>query len=209
MLVTCLVASIADRLARRPRDDFRRRAQLRNLSGTRGDSAGNFINGFDGCYTIGRRAGVYRRARKLFRGHDGEPRGSGLVQIDCFRYTILFRVSEKAASQHGHFPVPIYITGSSKKSESDVFIEAYSMFGVQRSAWETEEERQSGERELLRAREKHLKLLRAMLIQRVRRTLSRIAMFYIIIPARQYAGRSARRKTPRRKHNGIVIIRYE
>lgn len=50
--------------------------------------------------------------------------------------------------------------------------------------------------ELLRARGKHLKLLRAMLIQRVRRTLSRIAMFYIIIPA-AIRGRSAHRKTPR------------
>lgn len=59
-----------------------------------------------------------------------------------------------------------------------------------------ERTRGGGGGQLLRARGKHLKLLRAMLIQRVRRTLSRIAMFYIIIPA-AIRGRSAHRKTPR------------
>lgn len=72
-----------------------------------------------------------------------------------------------------------------------------------------EEGREGGE--LLRARGKHLKLLRAMLIQRVRRTLSRIAMFYIIIPA-AIRGRSAHRKTLRMEraqwncHNTLWII---
>lgn len=79
------------------------------------------------------------------------------------------------------------------------------------SNWEQGRGRGGVEGELLRAREKHLKLLRAMLIQRVRRTLSRIAMFYIIIPA-AIRGRSAHRKTSRIEqtqwncHNTLWII---
>jgi len=55
------------------------------------------------------------------------------------------------------------------------------MFDVQAER-KREREREKG-RAFKGARGKHLKLLRAMLIQRVRSALSRIAMLYIIISA--------------------------
>lgn len=116
------------------------------------------------------------------------------------RYTILFRVSEKAQYTRPFSPVsPFYITEPSRKSpEYDVFIEAYNMFDATRS--ETAERAGSEDgRELLRARGEALKASSARdvdIARRVRRRmLSRIAMFYIIIPA-AIRRRSARRKTP-------------
>lgn len=102
------------------------------------------------------------------------------------------------------FPrVPILYNGAeSKKSpEYDVFIEAYNMFDATRS--ETGERARSARledgRELLRVRGEALKASSARDVDTARRVrrrmLSRIAMFYIIIPAAMRR-RSARRKTP-------------
>jgi len=145
-------------------------------------------------------------ARKLFKGHV-ETRDRAFPKLIASPiHDPISRIRESTIHTAIFPRVPIlYNRAGVEKIPSYVFIEAYNMFDASRS--ETgdragsvvEEGLEDGRRELLRTRGEALKASSARDVDTARRVrrrmLSRIAMFYIIIPA-AIRRRSARRKTP-------------